>query len=53
MPFLQFVKNLSQTHRKPHNLSPDDFEHSFGVHGIQSQVQMFNNPVTLGCEQEN
>ena len=38
MPFQQFVKNLPQTHRKLHNLSPDDFERSFGLHGIQKPV---------------
>ena len=27
--------NSMRPHRKRHNLSPDDFEHSFGLNGIQ------------------
>ena len=36
-----------RSHRKLHNLSPDDFKHSFGLMGYKSLLQMFNNPVSL------
>ena len=39
VPRLDFYRvnfdNFMRPHRKLHNLSPDDFEHRFGLNGIQ------------------